>query len=88
MDLDGSPRTLQDFTDQFNAARELPGTNGQFTAARLFTMIQAGTSGDLIAAIQAAVDTNTSLLLGLWGSAGQEAFDLELVGFAYTMLQH
>lgn len=80
MDLDGSPRTQQDFTDQFNAAKELAGTNGAFTSARLFTMIQAGTAGDLISAIQAAVDTDTSLLLGLWGSAGQQAFDLELVG--------
>lgn len=52
-------------------------------------MIQAGTTGDLISAIQAAVDTDTSLLLGLWGSAGQQAFDLELVShspFALTIL--
>ncbi|EGP86269.1 putative glucan 1,3-beta-glucosidase [Zymoseptoria tritici IPO323] len=79
LDLDGSPRTLQDFTDQFNAAKALPGTNGQFTSARLFTMIQAGSSNNqVIAAIQAAIDTDTSLLLGLWGSGGQEGFNAEL----------
>lgn len=79
MDLDGTPRTLQDFTDQFNAAKELPGTDGQFTSARLFTMIQGGSDGDIISAIQAAIDTDTTVLLGLWASAGQEAFDGELV---------
>lgn len=88
LDLDGSPRTLQDFEDQFNAAKRLPGQEGVFTSARLFTMIQAGTSGDLISAIQAAVNTDTNLLLGLWGSAGQEAFNLELAALRYAIQQY
>ncbi|CZT18171.1 uncharacterized protein RCC_04011 [Ramularia collo-cygni] len=87
-DLDGSPRTLQDFEDQFNAAKRLPGQEGVFTSARLFTMIQDGTSGDLISAIQAAVNTDTNLLLGLWGSAGQEAFNLELAALRYAIQQY
>lgn len=85
LDLDGSPRTLEDFTNQFNAAKALQGTNGVFTSARLFTMIQAGTSGDLTSAIQAAINTDTSLLLGLWASAGQTSFDLELAALRYAI---
>lgn len=88
MDLDGSPRTLQDFEDQFKAAKALNGQEGVFTSARLFTMIQAGTSGDLISAIQAAVNTDTNLLLGLWGSAGQDAFNLELAALRYAIQQY
>lgn len=86
--MDGSPRTLQDFEDQFNAAKALPGQEGTFTSARLFTMIQDGTAGDLISAIQAAVNTDTNLLLGLWGSAGQEAFNLELAALRYAIQQY
>lgn len=83
-DLDGSPRTQQDFEDQFNAAKKLAGQTGVFTSGRLYTMIQAGTSGDLTQAIPAAVSTDTNLLLGLWGSAGQDAFNLELAALKYA----
>lgn len=86
-DSNGSPRTLQDFEDQFNAAKRLPGQQGVFTSARLFTMIQAGTQSDVISAIQAAVNTDTNLLLGLWGSAGQDAFNLELAALSSAIQQ-
>ena len=59
-----------DFRYEFEAAQTLPGTNGQFTSARLYTMIQHGTTQDVITAIQAAIDTKTQLLLGIWTSAG------------------
>jgi len=58
-----------DFKYEFEAAKGLPGTNGAFTSARLYTMIQHGTTKDIISAIQAAIDTKTSLLLGIWASA-------------------
>jgi len=58
-----------DFKYEFEAAKTLPGTNSQFTSARLYTMIQHGTTKDTISAIQAAIDTKTTLLLGLWTSA-------------------
>lgn len=41
-------------------------------------MIQAGTTNTPIEAIQAAINTKTSLLLGLWGSGGQSGIDNEI----------
>ena len=70
-----------DFEDKFNIAKNLPGTNGRFTSARLYTMIQHDTIHDVISAIPAAIQTNTSLLLGLWASAGPAQFNNELIAF-------
>ncbi|KAJ4348657.1 uncharacterized protein N0V89_010035 [Didymosphaeria variabile] len=67
-----------DFKYEFEAAKALPNTNSQFTSARLYTMIQHGTTKDVITAIKAAIDTNTYLLLGLWTSAGQAVVDNEV----------
>lgn len=58
-------QTLESFTTQFNVARNLVGTSG-FTSARLYTMIQDGTTNSPISAIQAAINTKTTLLLGLF----------------------
>jgi len=41
---DGSAKVQSDFEDEFNRAKSLAGTNGEFTSARLYTMIQAGTT--------------------------------------------
>lgn len=79
-------RTQQDFERDFTAARTLPGASG-FTSARLFTMIQGYTQNTVISAIPAAIATNTSLLLGLWGSAGQEAFNQELTALRNAISQ-
>jgi glucan endo-1,3-beta-D-glucosidase len=62
-----------DFKYEFEAAKGLPGTAGQFTSARLYTMIQHGTSNNIISAIQAAIDTQTTLLLGIWCSGATPA---------------
>lgn len=64
-------KNYNDFKYEFQAAQQLPGTNGEFTSARLYTMIQHGTTNDVISAIQAAIDTNTQLLLGIWASGGE-----------------
>ncbi|KAF1979201.1 glycoside hydrolase [Bimuria novae-zelandiae CBS 107.79] len=71
-------KVYADFKYEFEAAKALPGTNSQFTSARLYTMIQHGTKRDVIQAIKAAIDTNTQLLLGLWTSAGQAVVDDEI----------
>ena len=71
------PKLLADFEYEFNAAKNLPGTDG-WTSARLYTMIQHGTQNTVIEAIQAAINTKTTLLLGLWASAGQESFNNEI----------
>ena len=74
---DGSPMTQSDYNALFSAARNLPNANG-FSSARLYTMIQAGTQNTPISAIPAAIAQDTTLLLGLWASAGQANIDNEI----------
>ncbi|KAL3704833.1 hypothetical protein TMatcc_008505 [Talaromyces marneffei ATCC 18224] len=64
---DYSVKTQADFEAEFKTAQGLEGTEG-FTSARLYTMIQGGTTNTPISAIPAAIKTNTTLLLGLWAS--------------------
>ena len=76
-----------DFEYEFNAAKQLPGTSG-WTSARLYTMIQAGTQNSPIEAIQAAIDTQTTLLLGMWASAGQDNFNNEIAALTAAIQQY
>jgi len=74
----GGANNLQsDYESQFTVAAGLEGTEG-FTSARLYTMIQGGTTNTPISAIPAAINTSTTLLLGLWASAGQADFSNEI----------
>ncbi|SPQ23748.1 c1b96934-75ae-45c2-b987-130c87a0a77d [Thermothielavioides terrestris] len=76
---DQSPKTQADFEAEFTTAQHLVGAPaGGFTSARLYTTIQWGTAQDPIAAIPAAIATNTSLLLGIWCSAGDAVVTNEL----------
>lgn len=50
-------------------------------------MIQAGTTNTPTQAIQAAINTKTSLLLGLWGSGGQTAIDNEIAALKSAVAQ-
>ncbi|KAK8929792.1 putative glucan endo-1,3-beta-glucosidase eglC [Metarhizium anisopliae] len=85
---DGRPKAQTDFENEFKTAAGLEGTNGGFTSARLYTMVQAGTGNDVISAIPAAISTKTSLLLGLWASAGQASFNNELAALKKTIDQY
>lgn len=76
---DGSCRGYNDFVRFFNDAKALPGAAG-FQAARLYTSVQCGTAADPIEAFRAAIDTNTQILVGLWGSAGRAVYENELNG--------
>lgn len=67
---DGSTRYKADFVSQFKNAKNLVGTDGTFTSARLYTMIQGGTTNTPIEAIEAAIEEEVTLLLGLWTSGG------------------
>ncbi|KAH9878728.1 hypothetical protein IAQ61_002002 [Plenodomus lingam] len=80
-------KTLVDFEYEFNAAKQLPGTDG-WTSARLYTMVQHGTASNVIEAIQAAINTNTTLLLGLWASAGQAVINNELAALKAAVQQY
>ncbi|KAF7846063.1 hypothetical protein BT93_L5333 [Corymbia citriodora subsp. variegata] len=73
---DGTIKHQSDFQGEFTSAQNLVGTSG-FNSARLYTMIQ-GDTGGVIEAIPAAIATGTTLLLGLWASAGQADFNNEV----------
>jgi glucan endo-1,3-beta-D-glucosidase len=84
---DGSPLTESDFESAFTTAQTLVGISG-FTSARLYTMIQGGTTNTSIEAIPAAIKTKTALLLGLWASAGQADFDNEVAALTSAISQY
>lgn len=75
------------FAAQFRTAAGLEGAN-DFTSARLYTMIQEGTKDTPISAIRAAIDTKTTLLLGLWASVDQTAFNNELAALKSAIDQY
>jgi len=67
---DGTFFVQSDYESLFTAAKGLSGTNGGFTSARLYDMIQGGSStNEPTQAIPAALNTKTSLLLGLWATS-------------------
>ncbi|KAL8818036.1 MAG: hypothetical protein Q9223_003240 [Gallowayella weberi] len=84
----GAPITEQDYEREFNTAKQLQGTSGGFTSARLFTTIQAGTANSPTEAIQAAKVTQTTLLLGLFLSSTDEAFNNELTALRSAITQY
>ncbi|KAI4741494.1 glycoside hydrolase [Aureobasidium sp. EXF-12298] len=75
--------TLDTFTNQFESAAAIT----DYSSARLYTMIQDGTANTVISAIPAAIKTNTTLLLGLWASENQEAFNNELTALKTAISQ-
>lgn len=83
--VDGSLKQESDFQNEFTTAQNLVGTSG-FNSARLYTMIQTGTTPT--SAIQAAINTGTTLLLGLWASAGQGQINNELAALSAAISQY
>ncbi|KAJ5081771.1 hypothetical protein NUU61_010035 [Penicillium alfredii] len=67
MKPDGSAKAQADFKAEFATAKGLKGVK-DFNSARLYTMIQGGTTNTPISAIPAAIEEKTTLLLGLWAS--------------------
>ncbi|KAL5374596.1 hypothetical protein PMIN06_012409 [Paraphaeosphaeria minitans] len=64
---DGKAKNYQDFFRQFTMARNLPNVPVPFTSARLYQAAQWGPNKtEPSEAFQAAIDTNTTLLIGLW----------------------
>lgn len=76
-----------DFEAEFKTAQGLVGTSG-FSSARLYTMIQAGTTNTPISAIPAAIATKTTLLLGLWASVPQDQFKNEIAALTSAVDQY
>jgi len=71
------PKSQSDFESEFKTAKALHFSPGVFNSARLYTNVQSGTTDTPIEAFQAAINTNTSLLLGIWCS-GTTSIDNEL----------
>lgn len=82
-----SGQTQSSFEAQFNVAKGLVGAD-DFTSARLYTMIQDATTNTVISAIPAAIATNTTLLLGVWASETQAAFDNEMTALKDAISQY
>ncbi|KAH8901843.1 glycoside hydrolase [Coniochaeta sp. PMI_546] len=74
---DRSAKFKADFLAEFNTAQNLVGAPGTFNAVRLYTNIQAYSTDDPIEAFEAAIETNTSILLGVWAS-GTDNIDNEI----------
>lgn len=86
---DGSIKAQSDYEAEFKAAAGLEGTDGKFTSARLYTMIQGDSANNQpIAAIPAAIKTKTSLLFGLWASGGDAQFAAEIEALTNTIDQY
>lgn len=65
---DRSAKFKADFVAEFTTAQGLVNAPGTFNSVRLYTNIQAYSTADPISAFEAAIDTNTSILLGVWAS--------------------
>ena len=74
-----------DFATEFAAAQKL--TAG-FNSARLYTMIEYPTTDTPSSAFEAAINTGTTLLLGIWCSAGQTTVTNELKALAAAVKQY
>ena len=74
---DRSAKFKADFKEEFETAAKLNGAPGKFNSVRLYTNIQAYSEEDPIEAFDAAVETETNILLGVWAS-GTDNIDKEI----------
>ena len=65
---DRSAKFKADWVAEFTTAQNLVNAPGTFNAVRLYTNIQAYSVDDPIQAFDAAVETKTKILLGIWTS--------------------
>ncbi|RMZ90187.1 hypothetical protein DV736_g2603, partial [Chaetothyriales sp. CBS 134916] len=88
LDLSGAVKDQAAYEGEFNSAKNLQGPKVPYTSARLYTSIQGGTTNSPIAAIPAAINTGTSLLLGIWASSGQTTIDNEIAAIQTAINQY
>jgi glucan endo-1,3-beta-D-glucosidase len=74
---DRSAKFKSDWLAEFKTAQGLKNAPGKFNAVRLYTNIQAYSQDDPIQAFDAAIETSTKILLGIWTS-GTDNIDKEL----------
>src|SRR6201995_72193 len=83
----GKAKQQSDFEQEFKIAQTLHETPGLFNSVRLYTNIQFGTTDTPISAFDAAVNTNTTILLGIWCS-GTTNIDPELKALQSAITKH
>ena len=74
---DKSAKFKKDFLAEFKTGAALEGAPGKFNSVRLYTNIQAYSQDDPIEAFEAAIETKTNILLGVWAS-GTDSIDKEI----------
>lgn len=84
---DRSAKFKADFKAEFETAANLNGAPGKFNSVRLYTNIQAYSDEDPIEAFDAAVETNTNVLLGVWAS-GTDNIDKEISALQKAIDKH
>ncbi|KAK4097472.1 glycoside hydrolase family 17 protein [Parathielavia hyrcaniae] len=84
---DRSAKFKSDFEAEFKTAQGLENAPGTFNAVRLYTNVQAYSQDDPIEAFEAAIDTDTKLLLGIWTS-GTDNIDKELSALKKAIEEH
>jgi len=84
---DNKIKQQSDFEKEFKTAQGLQGSPGLFNSVRLYTNVQPDTTNTPIVAFQAALATNTTMLLGLWCS-GTKSIDNELAALKAAITQH
>ncbi|KAI6363538.1 hypothetical protein MCOR25_005896 [Pyricularia grisea] len=84
---DYSVKVKADFLQEFKTAQNLQGAPGVFNAVRLYTNIQGGTTDDPISAFEAAMETKTKILLGVWTS-GTTSIEKELNALSKAVKQY
>lgn len=84
---DGTAKFKADFVAEFKTAKNLQNAPGDFSAVRLYTNLQQGSKVDPIEAFEAAIETNTSMLLGIWAS-GTTSISGEITALKKAVTTH
>ena len=84
---DRSAKFKADFEAEFRTAKNLENAPGDFSAVRLYTNIQAYSEDDPIQAFEAAIETDTKILLGVWAS-GTDNIDKEISALKKAVQQY
>ncbi|KAJ4287461.1 hypothetical protein N0V88_007647 [Collariella sp. IMI 366227] len=84
---DRSAKFKSDWVAEFETAQNLKNAPGTFNAVRLYTNVQAYATNDPIQAFDAAMETNTKMLLGIWTS-GTDSIDNELTALKKAVEKH
>jgi len=85
---DRSAKFKKDWVQEFTTAQNLKNAPGTFNAVRLYTNIQAYSQiSEPIEAFEAAIETDTKILLGVWAS-GTDTIEPEIKALKTAITKH